>query len=184
MQEPRCDFLARPGRAGDEHTASGVGHSFQRRANRVDGGGVAGEFGAAPAVVAQPGVLPPQPLGLGRALDQQQQTLRFERLFDEIHRSAADGRNRGIDIAMPGKDDHRQVRFALLDRVEQFKPVHFTAVQPNVEQHEAGSPLVDRGQRAGAVGSGPAFISLINEHAGDEVADIAFVVDYEDFERH
>ena len=63
--------------------------------------------------LAQLRVLAAQPLGLGRALDQQQQALGLERLFDEIHRPATDRRDGGVDVAVAREDDDRQFRFAL-----------------------------------------------------------------------
>jgi hypothetical protein len=68
-----------------------------------------------------------------------QQLFRLERLFDEIHRAAPDRRDGGVDIAVTGKDDDRQVGLALLDLVKHFKAVHGAAVEPHVEQHEAGA---------------------------------------------
>jgi hypothetical protein len=116
--------------------------------------------------------------------DEVKQLFRFEGLFDEIHRPAADRGNRGVDIAVTGKDDDRQVRLALLDGVEHLQPVHRAAVQPYVKQHQARPLAVDFGQRAGAVAAGPAFIALVAQHAGDELADVAFVVDHQDFQCH
>ena len=112
------------------------------------------------------------------------QALGLERLFDEIHRPAAHRRNGGVDIPVAGKDDDRQVGLARLDRVEYLEPVHRAAVEPHVEQHQAGPALVDHFQRLHAAAGGAAFVAFVAQHAGDQFADVAFVVDDENVESH
>ena len=46
---------------------------------------------------------------------------------------SGDGR---VDVTVARKDDHRQIRLARLNGIEQFEPVHLTAVEPYVEQHQ------------------------------------------------
>ena len=184
MQQPRRDLLARACRTADQHPAAGPGHALQRRAHLIDAGGIAGEAFRLAQILAATGAFTLQPLGLGGAGDQQQQPLGLERLFDEVHRAAADGGHRRVDIAMAGENNDRQGRFARLDRVEHFEPVHRAAVQPDVEQHQARPPLVDGGQRAGAVAGGAALIALVLEHPGHEFANVLLVVHYQDVEGH
>ena len=184
VQQARRDFLARSGRAGDQHAAAGMGDAFQCCAYGVDRRGIAGEFIGHPEIAAQAGIFPAQLLGFGRALDQQQQAFRFERLFDEIHRAAADRGNGGIDIAVAGKDHHRQFGFALFDLVQHFEPVHRAAVQPDIEQNEAGAPFVNGGERGHAVTGDAAGIAFVAQHARDEFADVAFIVDDQDIKGH
>jgi hypothetical protein len=53
-------------------------------------------------------------------------------------------------------------------------------MEPHIEQDEARAALVDRGERRGAVSRRAAAIAFVAEYAGNEVADIAFVVNNED----
>ena len=113
-----------------------------------------------------------------------QELFRLERLLDEVDRTAADRGNGGIDIAVAGEDDDRKLGFAGLDRVEDLKPVHRAAMQPHVEQHQRGPLLVDRRQRRLAVSGRAAIIALVAEHAGDKVANVSFIINYQYVERH
>ena len=180
MEQPGSDFLARTGWASDEQAAPGIGDAFKSRADLVDGRGIAGEGIRHGNALTQTGVLAAQSLSRGGALDQQQQALCFEWLFEEIHGAATDGRNRGIDVAVAGEDDDRQFRLTLLDLVEHFQPVHRAAMEPHIQQHEARAALVHCGERGGAVSRRAAAIAFVAEHAGNEFADVAFVVNNED----
>ena len=181
VQQPRGDFLAGARRAGNQHPAARARHPFQGGAHGVDGGRIAGEFGAAPTAFAQTRIFAPQPFGLGRAFDQKQQAFSLKRLFDEVHRPAPHRRHRRVDIAVARKDDHRQIGFTRLDRIEQFQPVHRAAVQPHIEQHQTGAAFIDGGKRGGAVSRGAAGIAFIAEHAGHQITDITFIINDEDF---
>ena len=130
------------------------------------------------------GIFATQPLCLGGAADQMQQALGLERLLDEVHRTAPDRRYRRIDVAVPGKDDHWQLGFANLDRVEHLEPIHRRTMQPHVEQDQTGPPLINGFQRGTAVARGPAIVTFITQHAGDKFANVAFVIDDQDIERH
>ena len=184
MEQSRGDFLARAGRTGDQQAASRVGHTLQRRADRIDRAGIAGEAVGHREALAQPRILAAQTFGGGGALDKEQQAFRLERLFEEIHGAPTDRRDGGIDIPVAGKNDHWQFGLALLDLVEHFKAVHRAAVEPDVEEDEAGAPIVHGSERGGAVGRGTAAIAFVAEHARDKFADVAFVVHDEDIESH
>jgi hypothetical protein len=98
VQQPRGDFLADAGRAGDQHTAAGGGDPLQCRADGVDDRRTAGQLISAPDLGLERGILAPQPLRLGRAADQHQQPFRLERLFDEVGRSAPHSGDGGVEI--------------------------------------------------------------------------------------
>ena len=57
--------------------------------------------------------------GLQRPLGDQHQAIGLERLLDVVVGAALDRRDRGLDIAVAGDHDHRQVGIVALDRVEQ-----------------------------------------------------------------
>ena len=184
MQQARCHFLARTGGSADEHATTGACNALQRSAHRVDRGRVAGEFAALAHSFAQARVFPAKALRFRGTFYQVEEALCLERLFDKVHRAAADCRNGRVDIAVPGEDDDRQLRLACLDRVEYLEPVHLAAVEPDVEQDEAWPLGIDRLKRRRTVGCGTAFIALVAQDACDQVANIALVVDYQDVECH
>ena len=87
MDHPRGDFLADPGRTGNQHPASGRRDPLQGRAHGVDRDRAAVELVVLADLLAQRLVLAPQPLGLGGAVDEIDQPLGLERLFDEVDRA-------------------------------------------------------------------------------------------------
>ena len=186
VEQPRGDFLADAGRAGDQHAAAGAGDALQRRAHLVDRGRIAGEFVILADLSAQRVAFSRlQPLGLGRAGDQQQQPFGLERLFDEIDRAAPDRGDRGVEIAVARDDQHRDRRIATLDLVEQIEPVE--PAIPAARRRAApgsGRRVADRRQRGIAVGGGARAIALVFQHARDQFANVVFVVDDQDVECH
>ena len=87
VEQPRRDFLADAGRAGDQHPAAGRGDPLQRRADSVDRDAECRSARSSwPTCAAQALILAPQPFGLGRAVDQMDQPLGLERLLDEVDR--------------------------------------------------------------------------------------------------
>lgn len=57
-------------------------------------------------------------------------------------------------------------------------------MKPDVEQDERRPPLVDGVQRGLAVAGGTAFVAFVAEHARDEVANVLFIIDDQNIERH
>ena len=184
MQEAGGHFLAGPRRTGDQHPAAGVGDALQRRAHLVDGARIAGEFVRRGEAFAQPFVLAAQALRFGRPGDQVQELLRLERLFDEVHRAATDRRNGGVDIAVAGEYQHRQVGLARLDCIEHLQSVARRSVQPDIQQDEARPARVHHGKRRFAIAGGAAFVALVAQNARNQVANVAFVVDDQNIECH
>src|SRR5690606_40145213 len=103
---------------------------------------------------------------------------------DEIDGPASDRGDRSIDIAVPGENDHRQLRLALLDRIEHLEAIHRASVKPYVEQHQTRPPFVDELERRIAVASRAALIAFVGQDPRYEFADVLFVVHHEDVERH
>ena len=118
-----------------------------------------------------------EPRGLQRALGHQHQPVGLERLLDEVVGAALDGGDRGFDVAVAGDHHHRQFGVLLLDGVEQLQAVELGALQPDVEEDEVRPARHDGGQRLVAVARGARLVALVLQDAGDQVADIGFVVD-------
>ena len=184
VDHPRGDFLADPGRTGDQHPAAGRRDALQGRANGVDRDRAAVELVLLPDLLAQRRILAPQPIGLGGAVDEVDQPLGLERLLDEVDRPFPHRGDGGVEVAVARDHQHRDGRIAALDLLQQLQPVEPRSLQPDVEQHHRRAPLLDRVERGGAVGRGAHRIALVLEHAADQVADVGLIVHYQHFKRH
>ena len=184
VENTRGDFLADSRRAGDEDAASRARDAFQRRAHIVDGGAGPRQFVRRARFFAQLLIFEFQPLILGRARDEVEQALGLERLFDEVERAAADGGHGRVEPAMAGNDDDRQRRVEILDRLDQPQPVEPRSLQPDVDQRQRGAPLTDRLQRGVAVGRRARLIAFVFHDSGDQLANVALVVDDQNIKRH
>ena len=71
-----------------------------------------------------------------RALDDQQEMVRIDRLGEKVERALLDRRDRILNAAERGHDDHRQLRIQLLGRMEHAEAV--THGQSQVRQHHRG----------------------------------------------
>ena len=118
--------------------------------------------------------------GLERPLGDQHQPVGLERLLDVVVGAALDRRDGGLDVAVAGDHDHRQIGVLALDRVEERQPVHAAPLQPDVEEDERRPPLGDLGERRIGIGGRAGAVALVREDAGDELPDVGFVVDDED----
>ena len=72
----------------------------------------------------------------------------------------------------------------LLDDLEDADAVQLAALQPDIEQHQAGTPLLDAGQGVGAAAGGSRLETLVLQEARREGSDVRFVVDDQDFMGH
>jgi hypothetical protein len=101
VEQPRGDFLADAGRAGDQHAAAGGGDTLQRGAHAVDRDWNCRSGRFRPTEARKRRTLAPQPLGLGRARDQVEQAFGLERLLDEIDAPGGSRRPRCRDCRGP-----------------------------------------------------------------------------------
>src|SRR3974390_3868967 len=67
----------------------------------------------------------------------------------------------------------------LFDGIEQLQSVEAAALQPDVEEDKARLLGDDRRQRVIAVARRARFIALVLQDTGYQIADIGFVVDYQ-----
>jgi hypothetical protein len=143
------------------------------------GGGRADEGRNLAGALAKRPHLAAQLVSLERPLGDQDQTVGLERLLDVVVCAALDGRHGRFDVAMAGNHHDRQVGVVALDRIEQGEPVHAAALQPDVEEDERRPALGDLAQRAVGVGGGAGAMPLVRQDAGNQIADVGFVVNYE-----
>jgi hypothetical protein len=104
----RGDFLAHAWRARDEDAAACRRDALQRGADGVDRHRAAMELVLVPDLQPQRLVLAPQPLGLGRTVNEIDQPLGLERLFDEVDRPLPHRRDGRVEIAVARNHQHRQ----------------------------------------------------------------------------
>jgi hypothetical protein len=67
-----------------------------------------------------------------------------------------------------------------LERIEQLQTVKPTTLQLNVEEYEIGAPCYDGRKCVVAVVRGTRTEAFVLQDAGNEFADIRFIVDDED----
>ncbi len=177
---PRHDFLAGAGRAGDEHARAGGGDALDRVAQAGDAVAVAGQAGVAAHAQAQLGILALQLRGFQGALDDQQQAVGIEGLFDEVIGAALDGGDGGLDGAVAGDHHHRHARHLLVQHVENADAVELGALQPDIEDDErsGGGRGRRRSPRRSCRRCAPH--SLRPENRLDQQADIRLVIDDQD----
>ncbi len=121
-----------------------------------------------------------EPRVLQGPLGDQQEPVGFERLLDEVIGAALDGGDGGFDVAVSGNHHDRQFGMFHLERIEELQAIETAALQPDVEEHEVRTPRHDGGERVVAVMRGTGKIALILQDAGDQFANVGFVVDDED----
>ena len=112
------------------------------------------------------------------------QPVGLERLLDEVVGAELDRRHRRLDVAVAGDHHHRHVRVLALDRLEQLQSVELRALQPDVEQDQLRPARFDRRDRLVGIARQPRPVALVLEDAGDEFADVVFVVDDQNVSSH
>jgi hypothetical protein len=184
VDQPGDQFLARAGRAGDQHAAVGRATLAISWRRAWAGRRLAHQAVGAEALHPQAAVLA---LELGRfqgPVDHQQQAVGLERLFQELVGAALDGADGGLDVAVARDHDHRQVGVQLLDHVEQLQPVHAAALHPDVQDQQRGLAGPQGPQRLVGIGGHPHRVALILQDAGHQFADIDLVVDHKHVSAH
>ena len=136
MDEPGGDFLARPGRAGDEDAAVGRRDLLDRLAKLRNRRGVSDHFGIVAGLELQFLHLAAQARGFERAADHVNQPVGLERLFNEIVGALLDGGDGRLDRAVAGDHHNRKIGLFALERIEHLDAVELAALQPDVEHHQ------------------------------------------------
>ena len=177
-------LLAAARRTRHQDAAAGRRDLVERAAHTRRIARRADERDFAPGAAAETGVLALQLVGFDRAVDDQQQAVGLERLLDEIVGAVLDRRNGGVDGAVAADHDHRNRRVLVADYFQELEPVELAALKPDVEDDERRAALSHRVDRLGAVVRATSGMALILEDAGNQRADVAFVVDDEDVVTH
>src|SRR6185312_5227528 len=180
----RRQFLAGTGRADDHHPAVGRRDPLDSLAKLAHGRRHADQVEGLATAHLEIGNLALQFRGFERALGDQDQPVRLERLFDEVVGATADGGHRRLDIAVAGNHHHGHGRMHDLDFIEQGKPVKARALQPDVEEYEPGRSIRDGRERAVGIERGAGFMTLVAQYARDKFPNVFFVIDDEDIRRH
>ena len=122
--------------------------------------------------------------GLERAQRHQQQPVGLEGLLDVVVGAALDGGDGGLDVAVAGDDDDRQIGVRLLDDVEHLQAVEAAALQPDVQDDELRAALLHRFQGFVGIAGETRAVTVVLQEAGDHLADVRFVVDDQDVGCH
>ena len=157
---------------------------LQRLAQLAHGHGVAEQFRIGAGAALQILVLAPQPRGFERAADDQNQPVGIERFFDIVIGAALDRRDRGFDVAVAGNDDDRQFGMPLRMTVQEIEPVELRALQPDVENDQRRPAVGERRERGVAVVRQPGFVALVLQNAGDQFADVGFIINNQNISSH
>ncbi len=184
MDGTRRQFLARARRADHHHAAVGRRHSLDRLAKLAHGGRHADKVEGFAAALLQVRKLAAKLRRLQRALGDEDQPVRLERLFDEIVCATPDGRDRRLDGSVAGDHHDGQVRMQLLDLVQKCQPVQARSLQPDVEEDETRHPVGDRSQSAVGVVGRARLVAFVVEDAGDQFANVLLIVNDQNVRRH
>ena len=128
--------------------------------------------------------LPFQARSLQRPFGNQDQTIGLERLLDEVVSAEFDRRHRRLDVAVTRNHHHRHGGMLAFDRLEQLQPIQLRSLQPDVEEDQLRAARFDRCDGLVRVARQARTVSLILQDAGDEFADVLFVVDDENVSNH
>ena len=174
MDEARGQLLAGARGAGDHDTAVRRRDALDDLTQLVDRRGRADQRRGLAGLLAQFLHLAAELGGFQRPLGDEDEAVGLERLLDIVVGAALDGGDGGLDIAVAGDHDDRQVRVLLLDDVEQRQAVELGALQPDIEENQLRPALFDGGQALVAVGGRAHAVALVLENAGDQAPGCRF----------
>ena len=75
---------------------------------------------------------------------------------------------------MAAHDDDRHIGVVLVDDAQDIEAVQLAALEPDVQEHQAGLTLLDVGQRGIAVAGFAGLESLVFQDPGSQSPDIGF----------
>jgi hypothetical protein len=124
-------------------------------------------------------VFPAQARGFHRAFDHHHQLVDVERLADEIVGALLDRGDRDLDIAVARDDDDRHIGIVELDHFEDVDPVHAAVLEPDIEDHQPRSGLVQLGHALIGRACTTRRKPFIFKDIADQFANIAFVIHHQ-----
>src|SRR5579864_6362229 len=133
MEQTADDLLANTRRARNQHSAARRRDAIDLLAQLARRAGDADKVDLAAGAQPQLLVLAPQEGRLDRALHDQQQAVRLERLFDEVVGADLDRLDRGLNGAMAADHHHRHRRYLATQLPQNLDPVELAVLEPDVE---------------------------------------------------
>ena len=113
-----------------------------------------------------------------------QQAVDLERLLDIVVGTAPDSGNSRFHIAVARDHNDRHIGVLALEHVQQLQPVQPRSLHPDIQENQTGPPTRDFVEAAVRVMGLARLIAFILQDAGDQFANIVFVIDDEDVECH
>src|SRR5579884_1155538 len=135
-------------------------------------------------LLTQAFVFASEPLRFGCPVDEIDEAFRLEWLLDEVDRPFPHRRNGGVEVAMPRNHEDRDRRIPLLYFLQKLDTVELRSLQPDVEQHHRGAPLLDGVECLTTVGCSPYGIAFVLKHSAHQLADVCFIVHNQYFKSH
>ena len=178
------NFFARASGTIDQNSAAGRRNFAHRFAQLLDRLGFANDLDLPPCAQAKLRVLTSQPECLQAPFNTKQQTIRFERLLDEVICPELNGCNRGLDVAMPADHDHRHVHVTFFEQFEQRHAVEPAALQPNIEENRIRLTVLNLRKRTISIARHASFVALIDENSGYQRANVPLVINNQDVSCH
>ena len=184
MQKARNNFLPRSGRTADQNPAVSRRHLFHRLANLRNGWRCTDKGRVVANLHAQFVILTAQLERLDGSLHNEDQPVGLEGLLDEIIGALLDRGDGRLDIPVAADDHDREIGMTLADDIQQFKTVEPASLEPDIEDDESGTARLYRGQRLVAVARAARIVAFIVQDARYQLANIGFIIDYQNIRRH
>ena len=164
VQQARRHFLARAGWTGNQHPAVGRRDLFDQSAQLRNDRRLADQLAIVAGLQFQFLHFALQSCGLEGALDNMQQAVGLERLFNEIVGALLDRRYRRFDGAVTGDHHHRHIGLFALERIQDLNSVQLRTLQPDIENDELRPARPRRRQRSLAIARQARVITLIPQN--------------------
>src|SRR5690242_7924006 len=168
--------------ARDEHARRGRRHLLDALDHAFHGPARAYDLVVGVHLGLEPHVLAGQVHVLEGVAQREENTVRVERLLEEIVGAQLGRFDRGLDGAVARDHDDLRARVELAQLAQRLEAVH--ALHLHVEQHEVGPELGVHAQRLGARGAGPDLDILVLEQLRQGFPDPLFIVDDEHAPAH
>ncbi len=125
---------------------------------------------------AQLVVLAPEAHGFDGALDDDDQAIGLERLLDEVVGALLDRGDGGLDRSVSGDNDDRHLGVIAPEHIQKLQAVEPAALEPNVEDHQRRTALIDRREGTIGVTGAAGCVPFVLQDPRDELQNVLFVV--------
>ena len=177
-------LLAGAGCARDQDARIGRGGTFHRLPELVDDDRTTGDAARLNGARAQVTHLALEAGGFEGTLGHEHESIRLERLLDEVVGPGLDGGDRRLDVAVARDHHDGQIRVLRFDDFQDLETIETASLQPDVQEDEMRTTRLDGGQ--GIIGGArrARAVAFILQDAGDQLTNIDFVVDDENISAH